>query len=173
MISDKLTIKLLDETDIPFVLDYWMNASPSYLAGMGADYNKFPSPCDFEKMLVKQIRTPLEEAKGLATIWLINGERVGHCNVNQLEFGKRANMHLHLWNPSQRMKGYGKLLLEKSIAFFFHELELEILYCEPYVLNPAPNRILPKVGFEFVKKYRCTPGSINFEQVVNQYIIKR
>jgi len=41
--------------------------------------------------------------------------------------------------------------------------------CEPYALNPAPNKILKKVGFTFIKIYETTPGWINFKQKVNQY----
>jgi len=173
MQKSSLEIKLLDRADIPSVLDYWMNASPSYLAGMGADYSKMPSAEAFEAMLIDQLDTPLQEKKGLATIWLIDGRRAGHCNVNQLEFGKQAKMHLHLWNPLQRAKGSGVKLLTMSISYFFEHLEIQELFCEPYALNPAPNKILPKVGFSFVKKYRCVPGSINFEQEVNQWVMIR
>ncbi len=165
--------KLLDVSDIPWVLDYWMNASPEYLRSMGADPEKMPDKSQFEDMLLNQLNTPIESKNGLATIWMINGKRVGHCNVNQLEYGSHAHMHLHLWRPDQRAKGNGTRLLSKSIRMFFNELNLEKLYCEPYALNPAPNRILPKVGFTFVKKYRCIPGSINFEQEVNRWVMKK
>lgn len=172
MDSPFLSIKQLDHSDVPFILDYWMNATPEYLRGMGADPAKMPTSEDFSKMLTAQISTPIEQVKGLATIWLIDGERVGHCNVNQLEYGQRANMHIHLWNASLRTRGYGQLLVKKSIAYFFNKLHLKVLYCEPYALNPAPNKLLPKIGFTFVKNYRCVPGSINFEQEVNQWIMK-
>ena len=93
--------------------------------------------------------------------------------MNQIEYGKQAFMHLHLWNPELRTKGNGRQLLKKSIRLFFDKLKLDKLYCESYAFNLAPNRILPKVGFTFVKKYRCTPGSINFEQEVNRWVMKK
>ena len=46
-------------------------------------------------------------------------------------------------------------------------MNLKILYCEPYSLNPAPNHTLKKIGFEFVKENITIPGFLNFEQKVN------
>jgi hypothetical protein len=34
--------------------------------------------------------------------------------------------------------------------------------------KPGPNRVLAKVGFLLVKRYRTTPRLIDFEQEVNQ-----
>jgi len=169
----KLEVKLMDHSDIPFVLDYWMNASPDYLESMGADFRKMPSRENFEKMLLVQLETAIEEKNGLATIWMLDGKRVGHCNVNQLQYGEQANMHLHIWTPSLRQKGSGQKFLKQSISLFFETLKLKTLYCEPAASNPAPNRTLPKVGFSFVKKYRCIPGAINFEQEVNRWVLKK
>jgi hypothetical protein len=46
------------------------------------------------------------------------------------------------------------------------------LYCEPYALNPAPNKTLEKLGFKFLKTYTTIPGWINFEQEVNLWELK-
>jgi len=45
---------------------------------------------------------------------------------------------------------------------FIQKLELQRLYCEPYAESAAPNRVLAKLGFHLVKRYRTTPGIINF-----------
>lgn len=51
-----------------------------------------------------------------------------------------------------------------TLPYFFNKLQLKRLYCEPYALNPAPNKTLEKVGFTFVKEHLTIPGSLNFEQ---------
>ena len=56
-----------------------------------------------------------------------------------------------------------------TLPFFFENFKLKKLYCEPYALNAAPNKTLTKAGFNFVKKYSTIPGSISFEQEVNQW----
>lgn len=173
MNHSKFSARLMTSDDIPFALDYWMSSSDEHLIGMGADPAKMPSRQDFENMLRGQLDIPMEDKKGLATIWLVDDQPVGHNNVNQINYGKDAKMHLHLWDQENRKKGWGVELLRHSIPLFFKHLQLENLICEPYALNPAPNRILGKLGFEFVKEYNTTPGSINFKQDVRQYVLSK
>ena len=78
-------------------------------------------------------------------------------------------MHLHLWNSKFRLKGVGTKMVNNSLPYFFNILKLKKIYSEPYALNPAPNKALEKIGFNFVKTYTTTPGSLNFEQTVNRW----
>ena len=80
-------------------------------------------------------------------------------------------MHLHLWNAENRTKGFGTKLLKMTLPFFFENLHLKKLYCEPYALNPAPNKTLENIGFEFEKEYITIPGSLNFEQPVKRWVM--
>ena len=164
-----LTCREIQEKDIPQITAYWLNASDDYLLGMGADPNKMPTEEYWHQALRTQIESPYSEKKAYATIWEIDGKAVGHCNINKIQFGEEAYMHLHFWHIENRRKGMGQELVKKSIPFFFEHMNLQVLFCEPYALNPAPNRTLPKVGFEFVKRYHTIPGGINLEQDVNQY----
>ena len=82
-------------------------------------------------------------------------------------------MHLHLWDQTLRKSGRGTELLKMSIPYYFRNFELEQLICEPYALNPAPNRVVEKVGFTLEKEYVTVPGSINFEQPVKRWIMTR
>lgn len=168
-----LKAREIKKKDIPSLLDYWYEASPEYMQQMGADKTKLPLKKDFELILAGQLKAPYSEKKALATIWFVNGQAVGHCNVNQIIFGEQAHMHLHLWYPLRRRKGLGRQLVLLSLPHFFEKLQLKKLFCEPYALNPAPNKTLEKLGFTFVKTYRTVPGSLNFEQDVNQWVLTR
>ena len=75
-------------------------------------------------------------------------------------------MHLHMWNSDLRKKGIGTELVKMSLPYFFENLQLKKIYCEPYALNAAPNIVLGKAGFTFMKKYLTIPGFLNFEQPV-------
>jgi RimJ/RimL family protein N-acetyltransferase len=153
--------------DIEPLTNYWMNASHDFLVGMGVDVSKMPSRQEFENMLTEQISQPLEQKKSYCIIWLANGEPVGHSNINKIIFGQEAYMHLHLWNTVSRQHGMGTNFVKMTLPFYFNNFKLKKLYCEPYSLNPAPNKTLPKAGFDFVKDYVCIPGWLNFEQKVN------
>lgn len=167
--NNTLRVREIEAADIPYLVDYWLYSDPEHLVAMGVDLDKLPKEDELEEMLGSQLGLPLSEKKSYALIWEQNGEPVGHCNVNQIEFGKQAHMHLHLWQADNRKAGIGSALVKKSIPVFFENLELETLICEPYTLNPAPNKTLEKIGFTFIKSHTCVPGYLNFEQEVNRW----
>lgn len=155
--------------DIDLIADYWLKSDPDFMIQMGVDLDKLPSREEFTEMLTQQIGKPLTEKKAYALIWEMNGKPIGHSNVNGIEFGQEATMHLHIWQSPHRQKGNGTRLLRKSLPFYFDNLALETLICEPYALNPGPNKTLENIGFEWIKRYTTIPGSINFEQEVNRW----
>ncbi len=171
MNAHHLSVREATVQDISMIADYWFKSSAEHLTGMGADIEKLPKPADFYSMLSTQISLPYQKKKAYALIWEIDGEAVGHSNVNGITFGAAANMHLHLWQQDSRRKGIGPSLVRLSLPFYFDKLDLNLLICEPYAKNVAPNRVLEKVGFQFQKKYLTIPGAINFEQEVNQWTL--
>lgn len=162
-----LSVRELQPSDIDLIADYWQNADPAFLVGMGVDLSKVPSRAHLTVMLSEQLAQSYPEKHSYAMIWLAGNQPVGHSNVNKIIYGEEAYMHLHLWNTSLRQKGMGTALVKMTLPWFFENLKLKKLYCEPYALNPAPNMTLEKVGFTFVRQYVTTPGWINFEQPVN------
>ena len=172
MTIPKLHVRPLETGDIKLIADYWLLSSDEYLIGMGVDLNKLPERSDFEDMLRFQINTPLAQKPSYALIWVVNNTPIGHCNVNAIKYAESAYMHLHIWVPKQRHQGLGTKLVKASLKIFFHDLKLKTIYCEPYALNPAPNKALKKIGFNFIKKHTTVPGSLNFEQPVNLWSIR-
>lgn len=168
-----LSIRELSRSDIPHIANYWLNSPPEHLLMMGADPSKLPARSQFSQMLGRQIVSHYKRKENYALIWLIDGVPSGHCNVNKIKFGEEAYMHLHMWEADKRQKGMGTALVKLALPYFFERLELKTLFCEPYAHNPAPNKTLEKVGFEFVKTHRTVPGSLNFEQEVKRWRLER
>ncbi|GAA4308877.1 GNAT family protein [Nibribacter koreensis] len=168
-----LEVRELQADDISLIADYWLKSDPDFLVSMGVDLQKLPSREGLTHMLTQQLKAPMSEKMTYALIWLVDGTPVGHCNVNNIQFGQSAYMHLHLWQSATRQQGMGTELVKKSLPFFFENLELHELYSEPYALNIAPNKTLEKVGFTFEKRYVTVPGSLNFEQEVNRWKLTR
>jgi RimJ/RimL family protein N-acetyltransferase len=164
-----LTTRPLQHADIPLLLDYWFNSDKTFLQGMGLDVSKLPSREQFRNMLETLLNTPLNQRTSYCIIWLQHGKPIGHCNTNPTTFGQDAKMHLHIWHPGERQKGLGTELVKMTLPYFFNDLQLKTLWCEPYALNPAPNKTMKKAGFEFIKEYVTTPGIFNFEQPVKQW----
>lgn len=166
-----LSVREIEQNDIEPITNYWLHSSEGHMKGMGVDLKKLPTAGEWNNMLSEQLRQPIAQKKSYAIIWLVNGIPIGHCNINKIDFGNEAYMHLHIWKTDIRQKGLGIKLVKLTLPYFFEKLNLKNLYCEPYVMNPAPNKTLEKVGFVFVKRHLTIPGYINFEQEVNLWVL--
>ena len=128
----QIKIREKQRSDIPRIVDYFVGADAGFLRAMGADKNKMPDReewieklnCEFEKTYVNK--------EFYYLIWLLNDEPIGHSNINKIEFGNEATMHLHLWESVKRKRGLGFKFLKLTIPYFFENFKLETLICEPY-----------------------------------------
>jgi len=166
-----LSVREMEEKDIPLFTEYWFTASDDFLKGMGVDLEKMPTREQFTQMLLNQLALPYEEKKAYALLWEADGKPFGHSNVNPVAFGKEGAMHIHIWKPEMRRLGIGAEMVRLSLPFYFGRMQLNRVYSEPFANNPAPHKTLAKAGFSFVKEYMTTPGSITFEQPVKQWEI--
>lgn len=169
----KLSIREIQTNDIEKIVNYFVNADSEFLKGMGADKSKLPKKDHWIKKLESELKKPYKSKEFYYIIWLLDDQEIGHSNINNIEFGKSATMHLHLWSNTKRESGLGLSFLKLTIPYYFKNIELEKLICEPYSNNIAPNKVLKKLGFELIKTYDTTPGWINFHQTVNRYELKK
>ena len=169
----KISVREMKENDIEQIVEYFTNATPEFLIGMGADPNKLPSKEKWIGILQREYRKDNTEKDFYYIIWQIGEKSIGHSNINKIKFAKEAYMHLHLWRKENRQKGIGLQLIKETLPFYFKNFKLQELICEPYSLNPAANKTLVKVGFEFIKEYETTPGWINLHQKVNRYVMTK
>lgn len=172
MKDNSLSIREIQLSDIPLLINYWLGADESHLRMKGVEPSLLPSAELFSANLKAQIEFQYANKKSYCIIWELDGEPVGHSNLNPVEYGKEAYMQLHMWGKGERQRGLGLEFMKLTLPYFFERMKLEILYCQPYALNTAPNRVLEKLGFSFVKEYTATPGSINFEQEVKLWELK-
>ena len=104
--------------------------------------------------------------------WLLDGAAVGFSSCDKIVYGERANMHLHVLDPTRRAQGIGAVCVRQGLRIYFDRLRLKRLYCEPNAFNTAPNRTLQRAGFKFLKTHRTVPGPLNFHQAVNRWVIE-
>lgn len=168
-----LVLRDIKESDIGPLADYWFLAEASFLHNMGVDVAKMPSRGDFEAMLFSQISSSDSDKRSFALIAEFEGKAIGHCNLNPIEFGDKAAMHLHIWQTSFRQKGLGTEMVKKSLPVFFERFQLKLITCEPLAKNLGPIATLKAVGFQFDRNYYTIPDFINYPQVVSRWVLSR
>lgn len=169
----KQTTREMTPLDAERVVDYFSNSDEAYLKGMGAEKSKLPPREDWIVAIQAELDKPYKEKSLYYVIWEVDGEAIGHSNINNISFGQEAFMHLHIWKKENRRFGNGLDLVRLSIPKYFELFQLETLRCEPFAGNPAPVRLLEHVGFEFVEIYETTPSIICLPQEVRKFEMSR
>src|SRR4051812_24493325 len=111
----RLSVREIREDDIEHIIHYWYDAQPGFLTAMGVDLSKMPPPEALKNYLTEPLLLPYHQKATYCIIWLAGDEAIGHCNVNKIIFGEEAYMHLHLWNPQGRKKGFGTSLVPMTL----------------------------------------------------------
>lgn len=167
------SVRELKPEDAKYIVNYFHDGSHDFLWDMGVDPEKLPPKAEWEDMIVDDLDYPMEERKFYYLLWLINDEPVGHANLSHIHYGEEANMHLHMWDEAHRKSGGGSSFVTLCLAQFFEKYNLKRIVCEPNADNPAPNRVLEKLGFNFIKKHEKVPGFINYHQPLNRWVLER
>jgi RimJ/RimL family protein N-acetyltransferase len=171
MTSVSISVSLAGPEHYTRIVDYFVKGDAAFLDGMGVDPKLLPARDAWLKTLYENHQKPIDERNIFYVIWHVDGNPIGHSNINKIVYGQEAYMHLHMWQSDIRNQGLGFQLVKESIPFYFLHFKIKNLYCEPYALNPAPNKTLKKLGFEFIKEYESKPGLISFLQPVNRWCL--
>lgn len=125
-----ISVRQIQRDELHFVVDYFSNSDADYLLAMGADKSKMISKEDWIQKLNVDIDKPLKQKEFYYLLWLIDDKPVGHSNINKLEFGHKAYMHLHMWTSGKRKKGLGAEFVKLCIPIYFEIFQLKKLLCE-------------------------------------------
>jgi RimJ/RimL family protein N-acetyltransferase len=166
---NKFAVRALTVDDIPYIQDYWLNASPEYLTTMGADQRKLPNRRQWQENLEKILETPEKQASTFYLVWLVDGRSIGFNSLKNIVYGERGEIHLHIWDATSRGKGYGGPLFCLAAIEFFRRFELKQIHCEPSASNPAPNRLLQRIGFPLILTHTTASSEISLVCELNRY----
>lgn len=155
------------------MIDYFLGGGEEFLRGMGVDPAKLPTRAEWCEAALADHALRDDEKERLYVSWLHDGEQVGHSSISHIEPGVEAHIHLHLWRPELRRTGLGTIFFTRSMDLHFERFGLGGILCEPFAGNPAPNRVLTRLGFRFIERYRTVPTAIAMEQDVNRYEMTR
>lgn len=168
-----LVVRLMELDEVDIRIEYFHQSSSQHLEQLGIDRSCLPDRGAWMDSYRKDYVLPIEERQGILLLWLGDGEPIGFSSVDEIEYGQRANMHLHVLEDENRNNGLGTECVKQSSSLYFELLKLKYLYCQPNSFNTAPNRTLQKAGFKFVQTYETKPSSLNFYQSVNQWVLEK
>lgn len=167
----KLSVVDVREDHLPYIVRYWSGGDPLFWEAMGLVPARIPPA---EKMIEDfrlMMRTPDREKKVCSLVWELNGVPIGYTTLKRIEFGIRADVHLHMWETKARGKGYGVELMRRSLRAFFSRFELPFILCEPLATNPAPNAVMRKLGATFLGVVHTVPSELCQEVEAARYKI--
>ena len=169
----KLKVRDLVSTDLPFIIDYWTKADPAFLFRMGVAPHRVPNAEEWRVSLLENAATPDPKKTFCPMVWDVDGSPVGYSTLKRIRHGLEGEIHLHMWQVDARKRGFGIFLFAYTAIHFFDRFGLQLIACEPSPGNPAPNRLLQKLGFQPVKTYRTVPSELCDEVEVNRYELRR
>lgn len=163
----------MEARDVESVVRYWTEAPPEHLARMGVDPKRIPDAKLMRSGMRAALAIPESVRSAFTFIWEVDGRSVGAATLKRIEPGCRADIHLHMWESSDRRRGLGRFLFALSALEGMERFRLEKLACEPNARNEAPNGMLRKLGLPLVRTYRTSPSELTYEQEVNRYEMTR
>jgi hypothetical protein len=87
-VMKNLSIRLIQQKDIPDIIAYWSNLKLIDLKRMGVNQKKLPSHKEFTASLNKIIKTPLKKVDTYFLIWTINKKSIGYASIKNIIYGR-------------------------------------------------------------------------------------
>src|SRR5262249_27025517 len=113
------SVRPLAVQDLDSIVDYFYKGTPEFYERMGLDSSKLPSPDVYRAGLATMVGQPPETAKACYSIWVLDGEPIGHSSLKEIEYGKFGSQHLHVWKAPERGKGHGAVFFCLSALDFY------------------------------------------------------
>jgi len=169
----RLTVRPLATEDLDGYIAYFTRPSKADAERMGLAIDRVPSPTRLRSDLEAMIVTPLDQLRSFVLAWCVDGKAVGHCSLKDIVPGDFGSIHLHMWRPDLRGKGYGPRLFCLSALDFYERFDLKRIICEPKADNPMANRMLKKIGFPLVLTRVAASSELSVVCELNRYEILR
>ena len=169
----ELSVRPLAEKDFDDFINYWDGLSPADIERMGVAIERMPSPAKMRSDLEIMLSTPQDRAGSFVLAWCVNGQAIGHSSLKDIVPGEFGSIHLHMWRADLRGKGYGPGLFCLAVLDFYRRFNLKGIICEPKADNPAPNRLLQRIGFPLVSTRIGAGSDLGVICELNRYDIAR
>ena len=168
-----LSVRPVAAEDFDGFINYWVGLSPEEIERLGVAIDCLPTVdrmrADLEAILAAQD----EAVRNFILAWCIDGEAIGHSSLKEIVPGQFGSIHLHMWRADLRGKGHGAHLFCLAAVDFYKRFNLKRIVCEAKADNPAPNRLLQRIGFPLVSTRIGRSSELSTICKLNSYDIVR
>jgi len=148
----KISVRDLAESDVPFVLDYWFRSPAGFVEGMGVDLRKMPTEAEMKAGLTARIQEneKLASSKLSAVAITYDGRPIGIHTIFPVTEGDFGIFHAHIFDPEFRRRGVGLLSYPKACRVFFERFNLKKILFKTPLQNGGAIRVKEKLGIRVV-----------------------
>lgn len=166
-----LSVRPMTPHDVPRIVAYFVDSSPADRERLGM--TNVPPRDTLTESLLEACAAPLASAQSFYLMWEVDGRPIGFSSLKGIVPGEHGGMHLHMWEAELRGRGLGAVLFCRSALEFHDRFGLKSIICEPRAANPAPNRMLRRIGFPLVRTYVGASSELSAVCELNCYQIVR
>lgn len=163
--EDPLTVRLLEDKDIPKIVNYFLEAREKQLLTDGFDLMKIP----FEEQLIEELQTSIitpDDQKNQFIVIESEGEKhYGHCTIERINKNGEAYFYFYDWKGMLNRQPVIDGLLNLAIQLMIETYSLKTIFAE---ITPDDNyrtEALTRAGFELVKEHELLRDPWSSEQI--------
>lgn len=162
------------EADMKLQAEYFHSASDEYLYNLGVEVKKIREKSLFDpEEARKKLQIPVAERTAHSYAIVINQRTVGLAIVKKIKFGEEADLHAHIFQAENRRQGLGSQVFFEVVRRAFTTFHLKKINCDPTASNPAPNKLLQKMGLQPLRTIETPAEGILRQRIANHYEITK
>lgn len=151
-----ISVRNLEQKDLPFLLSYWFRSPPGYLDSLGINLTAFPPEKEMEQafhdLILADQENSVSQLNALTIVY--DGFAIGFHSISALDNDGSGIFHAHIWDENFRNRGIGKYSYISACKCFFQRFNLQrILFYTP-AQNLAAIHLKESLGI------RCTGTEI-------------
>jgi hypothetical protein len=97
------------------IIAYFHASTPEHLEVLGVDPSRLPPASQWRQFYERLFDQPVEQRSHFLVSWFDDERFVGFSTADKIVIGERANMHLHVKDPSRRQRGIGVECVRQSV----------------------------------------------------------
>jgi RimJ/RimL family protein N-acetyltransferase len=170
----ELTIRDIEEADVPAIVDYWYTSDPAYLRSIGVEVAKIAARPreEMERRFLSSIPRPGSETDHPTFVVASGDEVIAYTNLN-IKSADEAYTHVHILKEELRSKGLASFLFLPMIRLFFSRFPIEKVVFQASPENEKVNGLIQRFGLMPQKVYLSNPDGMARAGEFNVYEITR